>query len=174
MLCAWSSQYPHSASFMLPRLQHCGVRHDNIASTQASQGERQNETQRYANHRVSALDPLHDASLTSDTVHAGVGTPEAGGSTFIAVPILVVWLYGTLVLAERWSGYVIMLVGSLLASVIPVIHVMGAGGIFRGQIAKSSPAFLFVWTLHALGVTGIFSLILSARGLWSLQRGQPR
>ncbi|PYU67593.1 MAG: hypothetical protein DMG49_18250 [Acidobacteria bacterium] len=69
------------------------------------------------------------------------------------MPILVVWLYGTLVLAERRSGYIIMLVGSLLASGMPVIHVMGAGGVFRGQIAKSSPAFLFVWTLHALGVS---------------------
>ena len=112
--------------------------------------------------------------LTSDTIHASVGTPEAGGSTLVAVPILVVWLYGTLLLAERRSGYIIMLVGSLIALVVPVIHVMGAGGIFRGQIAKSSPAFLFVWTLHALGVTGMFSLILSVRGLWSLRRGQPR
>jgi len=112
--------------------------------------------------------------LTSDTIHARVGTPEAGGSTLVAVPILVVWLYGTLLLAERRSGYIIMLVGSLIALVVPVIHVMGAGGIFRGQIAKSSPAFLFVWTLHALVVTGLFSLILSVRGLWSLRRGQPR
>ena len=53
--------------------------------------------------------------LTSDTVHAKVETPEAGGSTLILVPILVVWLYGTLVLAERRSGHIIMLVGSLLA-----------------------------------------------------------
>jgi len=112
--------------------------------------------------------------LTSDTIHARVGTPEAGGSTLVAVPILVVWLYGTLLLAERRSGYIIMLVGSLIALGVPVIHVMGAGGIFRGQIAKSSPAFLFVWTLHALAVTGMFSLILSVRGLWSLRRGQPR
>jgi hypothetical protein len=112
--------------------------------------------------------------LTSDTVHARVGTAEAGGSTLIAVPILVIWLYGTLLLAERRSGYIIMLVGSIIAAGMPVIHVMGAAGIFSGQIAKSSPAFLFVWTLHALGVTGIFSFILSVRGLWSLRRGQPR
>ena len=112
--------------------------------------------------------------LTSDTIHARVGTPEAGGSTLVAVPVLVVWLYGTLVLAEQRSGYIIMLVGSVLALVMPVTHVMGAGGVFRGEIAKSSPAFLFVWTLHALGLTGMFSLILSVRGLWSLQRGQPR
>jgi hypothetical protein len=112
--------------------------------------------------------------LTSDTVHARVGTPEAGGSTLILVPILAVWLYGTLVLAERRSGYIIMLVGSLLALGMPVVHVIGAGGVFRGAIAKSSPAFLFVWTLHVLGVTGMFSLILSARGLLSLQRGHSR
>jgi hypothetical protein len=108
--------------------------------------------------------------LTSDTVHAQAGTPEAGGSTLIVVPILVIWLYGTLVLAERRSGYIIMLVGALIGLVVPVVHVMGAGG----AIAKSSGAFLFVWTLHALGVSGMFSLILSVRGLWSLHRGQPR
>jgi hypothetical protein len=112
--------------------------------------------------------------LTGDTIRARAGTAEAGGSTLVAVPVLVVWLYGTLVLAERRSGHVIMLVGSLLALGMPVIHVMGAGGVFRGQIARSGPAFLFVWTLHAIGVTGLFSLILSARGLWTPQWGQPR
>ncbi len=112
--------------------------------------------------------------LTSDTVHAKVGTPEAGGSTLVAVPILVVWLYGTLVLGERRSGHIIMLVGSLLALAMPVAHVIGAGGVFRGAIARSSPAFLFVWALHALGVTGMFSLILSVRALWSPQWGQSR
>src|SRR5207237_10230916 len=70
--------------------------------------------------------------LTSDTIHAKIGTPEAGGSTLVAVPILVVWLYGTLVLAERRSGHIIMLVGSLLPLGIPVIHVMGAGAVLRG------------------------------------------
>ena len=112
--------------------------------------------------------------LTSDTIHARVGTPEAGGSTLVAVPVLVIWLYGTLLLAERRSGYIIMLVGSFLAMGMPVLHVIGAAGIFHGQIAKSSPAFLFVWTFHMLGVMGMFLLILSVRGLWSLRRGQPR
>jgi hypothetical protein len=112
--------------------------------------------------------------LTGDTIRARAGTAEAGGSTLVAVRVLVVWLYGTLVLAERRSGHVIMLVGSLLALGMPVIHVMGAGGVFRGQIARSGPAFLFVWTLHSIGVTGLFSLILSARGLWTPQWGQPR
>jgi hypothetical protein len=109
--------------------------------------------------------------LTDDTLRARAGTSEAGGLTLIAVPILVVWLYGTLVLAERRSGHVIMLIGALLGMGMPVLHVMlGPGGVFSGQLVKSSGGFLFVWTLHVMGVTGMFSLILSARGLWSLQR----
>jgi hypothetical protein len=112
--------------------------------------------------------------LTSDTLRARAGTPEAGGSTLVAVPILALWLYGTLVLAGRRSGHIVMLIGSLIALGMPVIHVMGAGGVFRGELAKSSGAFLFVWTLHGLGVTGMFSLILAARGLLGLQRGQPQ
>src|SRR5712692_166349 len=82
----------------------------------------------------------------------------------IIVPILVVWLYGTLVLAERRSGYVIILVMSLLGLVVPVIHMKGAG--VGGTLAKSSGAFFFIWTLIALGVTALFSVILSARALW--------
>jgi hypothetical protein len=112
--------------------------------------------------------------LTSDTIHARVGTPEAGGSTLVGVPVLAVWLCGTLLFNQRWFGYVIMLVGSLLTMGMPVAHVMGANGIFHGEIARSSPAFLFVWTLHAMGVIGMFSFILSVRELWSLRRGQPR
>ena len=82
----------------------------------------------------------------------------------IVVPILVVWLYGTLVLAERRSGYIIVLLGSLVGCLVPVIHMKGAG--VGGAIAKSSGAFFFIWTLLALGVTALFSVILSARGLW--------
>jgi hypothetical protein len=113
------------------------------------------------------LTTLH---LTSDTIHARAGTPEAGGSTLVAVPILAIWLCGTLLLSERRSGLIIMLVGSVLTLAIPVVHVMAPGGIFHGAIAKSSPAFLFVWTLHAMAVIGIFSFILSVRELWSLRR----
>src|SRR5947209_5561662 len=91
----------------------------------------------------------------------------------IAVPILVTWLYGTLVLAERRSGYVIVLLGSLLGAVVPVIHFKVAGGVARGDFTKSSGAFLWVWTLLALGVCAVFSFILSAHGLWKLQRGLP-
>jgi len=108
--------------------------------------------------------------LTDDILR---GMAPGGVINLVVVLILVVWLYGTLVLAERRSGHVIILVASLLVSGIPVVHMMGSG-LVGGKIANSSGAFFFVWTLIALGVTAIFSVILSARGLWSLQWGQSR
>jgi hypothetical protein len=91
-------------------------------------------------------------------------------SDLIVLPILVLWLYGTLVLAERRSGYVIILLGSLLGMLVPIIHMKGAG--VGGAIAKSSGGFFFIWTLLALGVTALFSVILSARGLWEHLAGR--
>ena len=99
--------------------------------------------------------------LTDDIVR---GMEPGTLSDLIAVPILVVWLYGTLVLAERRSGYVIILLASLLGLLVPLIHMKGAG--VGGAIANSNGAFFFIWTLLALGVTALFSVILSARGLW--------
>ena len=96
-------------------------------------------------------------------------------SNLIPVLFLLVWLYGTLVLAGRRAGYVIILVASLLASGIPVVHMRGSG-LVGGKINASgdSGEFFFVWTLVAAGVTALFSVILSAHGLWSLRRGQPQ
>jgi len=103
-----------------------------------------------------------------------LGIEKGGVSNLTAVPIAVLWLYGTLVLAERRSGYVIVLLFSLLATGIPVLHMMGKGVGVGSRIARYSGQFFFVWTLIALGVTALFSVILSARGLWSLRRGQAR
>jgi hypothetical protein len=82
----------------------------------------------------------------------------------VVLPILAVQLYGTLVLAGKRSGYVIILVASLLELVVPVVHMKGAG--VGGAIAGSNGAFFFMWTLLALGLTALFSVFLSARGLW--------
>ena len=102
------------------------------------------------------------------------GMAQGGVETLVFALILIVWLYGVLLLAERRSGYVINLVGSLLWSFLAVGHMTGVGGdVVLGEIATSSGAF-FVWTVIALGVTAIFSFILSARGLWSLQRSQSK
>lgn len=77
----------------------------------------------------------------------------------------------TLVIAGTRTGYVVLVLASLLAAVIPVVHLSGAG--VGGKIAGSSGGFFFIWTLIALGVTGTFSLVLSMCGLWRLRRGQP-
>jgi hypothetical protein len=110
--------------------------------------------------------------LTDDIVR---GIEPGGLSNLIGgVLISVVWLYGTLLLAERRAGYIIILLGALLSLAVPVIHMKGKGVGVASGIANSSGGFFFVWTLIALGVTGLFSVILSARGLWSLQRGRSR
>jgi hypothetical protein len=82
---------------------------------------------------------------------------------------LVLWLFGTLVLSERRSGYIIMLLGALLGVLVSIAHMRGAG-LVGGRIANSSGMLFWVWTLLALGVTSISSVILSARGLLRYQR----
>jgi hypothetical protein len=102
------------------------------------------------------------------------GMEKGGPSNLLAVPILVAWLYGTLVLAERRAGYFILFLGSLLGLSVPVIHFMADGGVVGGEVTKSGGALFFVWTLIALGVTSTFSAILSAHGLWSTLRRRPQ
>ena len=103
--------------------------------------------------------------LTDDFLHEKGGMSQIG--FFVSVIVIVVWLYGTLVLAERRSGYIIMLVGSIVGSSMGVMHTLGGA-------VPNSRGFFFIWTLLALGVTGTFSFILSVHGLWSLQKGRPR
>ncbi len=95
---------------------------------------------------------------------------ERGGLSNLVggVLISVVWLYGTLVLAGRRSGYIIIIILSLFSLVVPYIHMSGKGVGVASRLANSSGHFFFVWTLLAIGVIGLFSAILAARGLWSL------
>ena len=101
------------------------------------------------------------------------GIEEGDLFDFTGVLILAAWLYATLVLAERRSGLVIILLFSIGAAGIPLIHMRGAG-LVGGAIANSSGVFFWVWTLIGLGATGIVSVILAAQGLWSLRKSQSR
>jgi hypothetical protein len=92
----------------------------------------------------------------------------AGLVNLLAVFIFVVQLYGTLVLAGRRAGYIIIFFGSALGLLVPVIHMKGTRGVLGGDIGTSGQAFLFVWTLLALVITSTFSIILSALALLSL------
>jgi hypothetical protein len=61
-----------------------------------------------------------------------------------------------------------MFLGSLFSLVVPVVHMKGKGVGVTSSIGHSSGHFFFVWTLIAIGVIGLFSVILLARLLWSL------
>lgn len=113
---------------------------------------------------TSLLSILFMTFHMSDDVVRGF---EPGGlKNIYGVLMLVVWLYGTLVLSGRRSGYIIMLLGSILGSAVPVVHMLGKG-LVGGRVANSSGMHFWVWTLLTLQVIAIFSVILSARGLWS-------
>ena len=102
--------------------------------------------------------------ITDDIVR-GISRAEPSNTALL---VLVIFLYGTLVLAERRSGHVIMLQIGFFAAAMPVIHMRGA---HYGEIAQSPGGFFFVWTLWALGGLGGVTFALSARGLWNLRQG---
>jgi hypothetical protein len=121
---------------------------------------------------TSLLSILFFSLHWADEVARGMepGTVTAFGGLLI----LGVWLCGTLVLAGRPLGLVIILLGAILASGVPVLHMQGRG-LVGGRIAvNSSGALFWVWTNIALGASGMLSFVLSARALWSLRRGQKQ
>jgi hypothetical protein len=107
--------------------------------------------------------------FTDDIVY---GTDKSAALNVVAIAVLVIWLYGALVLAERRSGHVIMLLGSVGGMVVFAVHASRTGGLPAGTLAESSGAFFFVWTLLALAVTSVFTAILSVHGLWNLRRSK--
>ena len=109
---------------------------------------------------------LFTVHMSEDVVR---GMEPGGFKNLSGVAIMVVWLFGTLVLTGRRSGFIITLLGGLLGFVVLLAHVRGAG-LVGGRIANSSGKLFWVWTLLALGATALFSVVLSVRGLWSLRR----
>ena len=87
--------------------------------------------------------------------------------TFTFLLIMLVSLYGTVELAGRRLGYVVTLLFGILAAGLPVLHTVGGP-------RSAGRGLSFVWTLLALGASGVFSAVLSARGLWSTTRGRSR
>jgi hypothetical protein len=98
--------------------------------------------------------------MTQDTLLEKRGTWPAGPINLIVIAILVVLLCGTLLLAGRRSGYIIMILGGLVATGMPVLHLRQ--GHFNPD--RHPDPFFFMWVLIALGVIGLFSIILAARG----------
>src|SRR5262245_27013599 len=104
----------------------------------------------------------------TDDIVRGISKAEPANTALV---VLVIWLYGTLVLAETRLGHVIMFLIGFFAAAMPVMHMMGA---HYPEIAASTGGFFFVWTLWALGGIGGVTMILAVQGLWSLRRQRPR
>jgi len=121
---------------------------------------RRNVTLTIASLLTIVLSTLH---VCDDALHARDGVDRMGIS--ILLLIMLVMLYGTVELAGRRLGYVIILIGGAAAAGMPYLHGMGPNATRWG--------FFFVWTLFALGVTGAFTVILSARALWRSFRARP-
>ena len=104
-----------------------------------------------------------------------LGIEPGDVSTYIGVLIVVAWLYPLLVLAGRKSGYLINLFFSLAGTVMPVLHMRGAGllGHSRSTL-EFFPAFFWVWTTFAICVAGAIAFLLSVHGLVSLRRAKLR
>jgi hypothetical protein len=93
--------------------------------------------------------------LAQDAIHARPRTVEAGAGNLIGILMLVVLLAGPALVAERRSGRIIMLLVALSALGMPALHFWGPR-----VWSKHDAALLFVWGLIALGVNGMFSLML--------------
>jgi hypothetical protein len=108
---------------------------------------------------------------TSDDIVRGF---EPGGLKHVQTILTMgVWLYGTVALTGRRSGYILMLLGAMLGTLVSIAHMLGAG-LVGGRIANTDGMLLWVLTPLVLGVTATVSVALAARGLWSLRRSNAQ
>jgi len=123
--------------------------------------------QRQVDHRVSALDPLADASRNGrhrPRDFEGSALKHCAGRVSRAA----VWDAGAFgkTIGQRYHAAR----GALRGGHARPPH----EGVHYPEIARSPGGFFFVWTLWALGALGGFTFILSVQGLWGLRRGRPR
>ena len=88
------------------------------------------------------------------------------GQTFTYLLIMAVSLYGTVELAGRSSGLIIALLLAILSAALPVLHTVGGP-------RSAERGFFFVWTLLAMGGSGVFAAVLSLQALWRSFRSRP-
>src|SRR5262245_16995543 len=92
------------------------------------------------------------------------------GRLNMVIPVFVLagWMYAALAFNGRGWGYIVLLLGAIIGTGIPILHMSGAAGLISSRIANSRGAFFWVWQNFTLGVISACSLILAVRGLWSL------
>ena len=97
------------------------------------------------------------------------GFDSAGLQNMIGIAVVAALLYGTLVLRERLAGIISMLVVSIFAAGMPVIHLRSAR---INEIAQSSGGYFFILILWMLGILGIFGIILAVELLLRRRRNK--
>lgn len=90
------------------------------------------------------------------------GMDRAGLNHLVGVAILLIIVCGAVLLRERKSGQVIMLLGGVMAAGMLPLHMRNG---LSPEFLEKSGALLFIWTLYVLGVTGAFSIILAVQAL---------
>lgn len=90
------------------------------------------------------------------------GLDRAGLNHLVGVALLLTIVCGAVLLRERPSGQVIMLLGGVMAAGMLPLHMRNG---LRPEFLGKSGALLFIWGLYVLGVTGAFSVILAVRSL---------
>lgn len=99
--------------------------------------------------------------LTDDTLL------QVDGSVKYPVPVIVfaVWLYGALKLSDKVSGYIIMLLGGLIAAGMIVVH-------SRTGVVHKTGGFFFVSTMFTMSALGLFTVVVSGTALWQTFRSR--
>src|SRR5690349_17620201 len=90
------------------------------------------------------------------------GFDRAGLNHLVGVGILLFVVCGAVLLRERRSGEVIMLLGGLMSVGMLPLHMRNG---LRPEFLEKSGALLFIWTLYVLGVIGALSVILAVLAL---------
>jgi hypothetical protein len=90
------------------------------------------------------------------------GFDPAGLHHLIGVAILLVVVCGAVLLRERPSGKVIMLLGGVIAVGMLPLHMRNG---LRPEFLQKSGVLLFIWTLYVLGLTGGLSVVLAVGAL---------
>src|SRR4051812_45409729 len=89
----------------------------------------------------------------------------------IALTVVAFWLYAILVMPPRLPRYIVLLLGSFIGAMMPVIHTRGRG--ITSELVARPGGFLFVWVLLAVGITATLAFGLSLQGIWNLRRDRP-
>ncbi len=99
------------------------------------------------------------------------GFDTAGLINMIGIVVAAILVYGTLMIGEHLAGLLMMLFVGFTAAAMPVIHLRSSR---INEIAQGEGGFFFVWTLWALGVIGIFAMILAVQLIVERSRSREK